>query len=231
MNGSEIMADIFAIAIDGPSGSGKSTAAKLLAKELNITYVDTGAMYRAVGLYCRNNGIDTKNQAEVESVLDDIAITFRLVGDTRRIFLMGEDVTDTIRTQDIGMAASDVGAIAKVREKLVEMQQLIAKEQSVVMDGRDIGTVVLKDAEVKIYLDATVEERTRRRIGELKDKGIESDYETVKKEIEERDYKDTHRAVTPLRKADDAVYVVNDGMGFKETTDYLLSIIKEKLGK
>ncbi len=231
MNGSGIMADIFAIAIDGPSGSGKSTAAKLLAKELNITYVDTGAMYRAVGLYCRNNGVDTKDRAAVEAVLDDISITFRLVGDVRRIFLMGEDVTDTIRTQDIGMAASDVGAIAKVRGKLVQMQQLIAKEQSVVMDGRDIGTVVLKDAEVKIYLDATVEERTRRRMGELKDKGIESDYETVKKEIEERDYKDTHRDVTPLRKAEDAVYVVNDGMSFEETTKLLSSIIKEKLGK
>ena len=225
------MADIFAIAIDGPSGSGKSTAAKMIAKKLNITYVDTGAMYRAVGLFCRRKGIDTKDEAGVISALDEINITFKVEGDTRRIMLNGEDVTDTIRTQDIGMAASDVGAIAEVRKKLVQMQQLIAKEQSVVMDGRDIGTVVLKDAEVKVYLDATVEERTRRRIGELKQKGIESDFETVKKEIEERDYNDTHRKVTPLCKAEDAVYFVNDGMKVEETADAIIKIVEEKLGK
>ena len=225
------MADIFAIAIDGPSGSGKSTAAKMIAKKLNITYVDTGAMYRAVGLFCRRKGIDTKDEAGVISALDEINITFKVEGDTRRIMLNGEDVTDTIRTQDIGMAASDVGAIADVRKKLVQMQQLIAKEQSVVMDGRDIGTVVLKDAEVKVYLDATVEERTRRRIGELKEKGIESDFETVKKEIEERDYNDTHRKVTPLCKAEDAVYFVNDGMKVEETADAIIKIVEEKLGK
>ena len=225
------MADIFAIAIDGPSGSGKSTAAKMIAKKLNITYVDTGAMYRAVGLFCRRKGIDTKDEAGVISALDEINITFKVEGDTRRIMLNGEDVTDTIRTQDIGMAASDVGAIAEVRKKLVQMQQLIAKEQSVVMDGRDIGTVVLKDAEVKVYLDATVEERTRRRIGELKEKGIESDFETVKKEIEERDYNDTHRKVTPLCKAEDAVYFVNDGMKVEETADAIIKIVEEKLGK
>ena len=225
------MADIFAIAIDGPSGSGKSTAAKMIAKKLNITYVDTGAMYRAVGLFCRRKGIDTKDEAGVISALDEINITFKVEGDTRRIMLNGEDVTDTIRTQDIGMAASDVGAIADVRKKLVQMQQLIAKEQSVVMDGRDIGTVVLKDAEVKVYLDATVEERTRRRIGELKEKGIESDFETVKKEIEERDYNDTHRKVTPLCKAEDAVYFVNDGMKVEETADAIIKIVEERLGK
>ena len=225
------MADIFAIAIDGPSGSGKSTAAKMIAKKLNITYVDTGAMYRAVGLFCRRKGIDTKDEAGVISALDEINITFKVEGDTRRIMLNGEDVTDTIRTQDIGMAASDVGAIAEVRKKLVQMQQLIAKEQSVVMDGRDIGTVVLKDAEVKVYLDATVEERTRRRIGELKQKGIESDFDTVKKEIEERDYNDTHRKVTPLCKAEDAVYFVNDGMKVEETADAIIKIVEEKLGK
>ena len=225
------MADIFAIAIDGPSGSGKSTAAKMIAKKLNITYVDTGAMYRAVGLFCRRKGIDTKDEAGVISALDEINITFKVEGDTRRIMLNGEDVTDTIRTQDTGMAASDVGAIAEVRKKLVQMQQLIAKEQSVVMDGRDIGTVVLKDAEVKVYLDATVEERTRRRIGELKEKGIESDFDTVKKEIEERDYNDTHRKVTPLCKAEDAVYFVNDGMKVEETADAIIKIVEEKLGK
>ena len=225
------MADIFARAIDGASGSGKSTAAKMIAKKLNITYVDTGAMYRAVGLFCRRKGIDTKDEAGVISALDEINITFKVEGDTRRIMLNGEDVTDTIRTQDIGMAASDVGAIAEVRKKLVQMQQLIAKEQSVVMDGRDIGTVVLKDAEVKVYLDATVEERTRRRIGELKQKGIESDFDTVKKEIEERDYNDTHRKVTPLCKAEDAVYFVNDGMKVEETADAIIKIVEEKLGK
>ncbi len=225
------MAEIFAIAIDGPSGSGKSTAAKMIAKKLGITYVDTGAMYRAVGLFCRRKGIDTKDEAGVLSVLDEIMITFKVDGDTRRIMLNGEDVTDAIRTQDIGMAASDVGAIADVRKKLVKMQQLIAKEQSVVMDGRDIGTVVLKDAKVKVYLDATVEERTRRRIGELKEKGIESDFDTVKKEIEERDYNDTHRKVTPLCKAEDAVYFVNDGMEVEQTAEAIIKIVRDKLGK
>ncbi|MBE6008645.1 MAG: (d)CMP kinase [Lachnospiraceae bacterium] len=225
------MAEIFAIAIDGPSGSGKSTAAKMIAKKLNITYVDTGAMYRAVGLYCRRKGIDTKDEASVVTVLDEINITFKVDGDTRRIMLNGEDVTDTIRTQDIGMAASDVGAIADVRKKLVKMQQMIAKEQSVVMDGRDIGTVVLKNAQIKIYLDATVEERTRRRIGELNEKGIISDFETIKKEIEERDYNDTHRKVTPLCKAEDAVYFVNDGMTVDETSDAIIKIVDERLGR
>lgn len=222
--------DIFAIAIDGPSGSGKSTAAKLLAKKLNITYIDTGAMYRAVGLFCKRKGVSTKDKEAVINLLDEIHITFSLDGDVRRILLNGEDVTDIIRTQEIGMAASDVGAIAAVREKLVFLQQQMAKEQSVVMDGRDIGTVVLKDAPIKIYLDASVEERTRRRMGELAEKGIESDFETVKAEIIERDYNDTHREVTPLRKAEDAVYVVTDGMTFAESNEVLLKIVKEKLG-
>lgn len=221
--------DIFAIAIDGPSGSGKSTAAKLLAKKLNITYIDTGAMYRAVGLFCIRKGVSTKDKEAVEALLNEIHITFKMDGDIRRILLNGEDVTDTIRTQEIGMAASDVGAIAAVREKLVFLQQQMAKEQSVVMDGRDIGTVVLKDAKIKIYLDATAEERTRRRMGELAEKGIESDFETVKAEMIERDYNDTHREVTPLRKAEDAVYVVTDGMTFNESNEVLLKIVKEKL--
>ncbi len=220
----------FAIAIDGPSGSGKSTAAKVLAKRLNITYIDTGAMYRTLGLFCKRNGVSTKDEAAVVSILDKCNITFKIEDDTRRILLNGEDVTDTIRTQEIGMAASDVGAIADVRKRMVYLQQEMAKEQSVVMDGRDIGTVVLKDAEIKIYLDASVEERTRRRMGELKEKGIESNFETVKAEIEERDYNDTHRKVTPLRKAEDAIYVLTDGFEIEQTNDKLLEIVKEKLG-
>lgn len=220
---------IFAIAIDGPSGSGKSTAAKALAKSLGITYIDTGAMYRSVGLFCIRNGVSTKDEKAVEGILDKVFITFKIDNGTRRIFLNGEDVTDTIRTQEIGMAASDVGAIAAVRAKLVELQQKMAEEQSVVMDGRDIGTVVLKDAKVKIYLDASVEERTRRRMGELAQKGIESDFATIKAEIEERDYNDTHRKVTPLRRADDAVEVITDGMTVDEVNDKLLKIVEEKV--
>ena len=223
------MSEVYAVAIDGPSGSGKSTAAKMLAERLNITYVDTGAMYRAVGLYCLNNGIPTTDENAVKSALDKINITFKITDGVRRIILNGSDVTDTIRTQQAGMAASNVAAIGAVREKLVDMQRDIAKEMSVVMDGRDIGTVVLKDAAVKLYIDASVEERTKRRMGELRAKGIESDFDTVKKEIEERDYNDTHRKLNPLRKADDAVEIITDGMSAEEVCERALDIITDKL--
>ena len=223
------MSEVYAVAIDGPSGSGKSTAAKMLAERLNITYVDTGAMYRAVGLYCLNNGISTTDENAVKSALDKINITFKITDGVRRIILNGSDVTDTIRTQQAGMAASNVAAIGAVREKLVDMQRDIAKEMSVVMDGRDIGTVVLKDAAVKLYIDASVEERTKRRMGELRAKGIESDFDTVKKEIEERDYNDTHRKLNPLRKADDAVEIITDGMSAEEVCERALDIITDKL--
>lgn len=224
------MTGIYSVAIDGPSGSGKSTAAKMLAEKLNITYVDTGAMYRAVGLYCVNNGVPTKNDEAVKSVLGNIDITFKTINGERRILLNGTDVTDTIRTQDAGMAASDVAAIPAVREKLVDMQRNIAKDMSVVMDGRDIGTNVLKNADVKLYIDASVEERTKRRIGELNGKGIKTDFNTVKGEIEQRDYNDTHRKLNPLRKAEDAVEIVTDGMSAEEVRDIALDIIKRRLG-
>lgn len=224
------MTGIYSVAIDGPSGSGKSTAAKMLAEKLNITYVDTGAMYRAVGLYCINNSVPTKNGEAVRSVLGNIDITFKTINGERRIFLNGTDVTDTIRTQDAGMAASDVAAIPAVREKLVDMQRNIAKDMSVVMDGRDIGTNVLKNADVKLYIDASVEERTKRRIGELNGKGIKTDFNTVKDEIEQRDYNDTHRKLNPLRKAEDAVEIVTDGMSAEEVRDIALDIIKRRLG-
>lgn len=223
------MAEIYAVAIDGPSGSGKSTAAKMLAERLNITYVDTGAMYRAVGLYCLNNGIPTTDENAVKSALDKINITFKITDGVRRIILNGSDVTDTIRTQQAGMAASNVAAIGAVREKLVDMQRNIAKEMSVVMDGRDIGTAVLKNAAIKLYVDASVEERTKRRMGELKAKGIESDFDTVKREIEERDYNDTHRKLNPLRKAEDAVEIVTDGMSAEEVCEKAMEIILNKL--
>ena len=172
-----------AVAVDGPAGSGKSTVAKLIAKNMNIVYIDTGAMYRTVGLYCIENGIDTENEKAVESVLDNIKMDIKANIDGQTIFLNGEDVTLKVRTQEAGKAASHVAAILAVREKLVEIQRNMAKGTSVIMDGRDIGTNVLPNAEVKIFLNASVEERAIRRVGELKALGENPDFDEVKEQI------------------------------------------------
>ncbi len=218
-----------AVAVDGPAGSGKSTVAKLIAKNMNIVYIDTGAMYRTVGLYCIENGIDTKNEKAVCSVLDDIKMDIKAQMGGQTIFLNGVDVTSKVRTQEAGRAASDVAVILAVREKLVEIQRNMAKGTSVIMDGRDIGTNVLPKAEVKIFLNASVEERAKRRVGELLALGENPDFDEVKEQIRKRDENDTNRKHNPLRKAEDAIEIDTTGMTIDEVTDKISDIIREKI--
>ena len=217
----------FAVAVDGPAGSGKSTVAKEIAKALGILYIDTGAMYRAVALYLLKNKIPADEGAVVAS-LDDLDMKIFPEAGGQRILLDGEDITSRIRTEEIGKAASSVAAYQKVREKLVEIQQGLAKEQSVIMDGRDIGTKVLPDAEVKIYLDASVEERAKRRVGELEAQGKTADLEIIREEIAHRDYQDMHRENSPLCRAEDAVNVDTTGLDIPAVTEKLLALIAEK---
>ena len=183
----------FAIAVDGPAGSGKSTVAKMVARKLGIIYVDTGAMYRTVALHCTQENIPLEEEAAVVAALDGLNMRIQPDTEGQRIFLNEEDVTAKIRTAEIGKGASVVAAYQNVRERMVELQQEMAQEQSVIMDGRDIGTVVLPHAEVKIYLDADAGERARRRVGELEAKGETADFEEIKKMIIQRDYNDMHR--------------------------------------
>ena len=218
----------FAVAVDGPAGSGKSTVAKEIAKALGILYIDTGAMYRTVGMACLKKCIDPADEGAVVASLDDLDMKIFPEAGGQRILLDGEDITSRIRTEEIGKAASSVAAYQKVREKLVEIQQGLAKEQSVIMDGRDIGTKVLPDAEVKIYLDASVEERAKRRVGELEAQGKTADLEIIREEIAHRDYQDMHRENSPLCRAEDAVNVDTTGLDIPAVTEKLLALIAEK---
>ena len=218
----------FAVAVDGPAGSGKSTVAKEIAKALGILYIDTGAMYRTVGMACLKKGIDPTDEEAVVASLDSLDMKIYPKAGGQRILLDGEDITSRIRTEEIGKSASSVAAYQKVREKLVEIQQGLAKEQSVIMDGRDIGTKVLPDAEVKIYLDASVEERAKRRVGELEAQGKTADLETIREEIAQRDYQDMHRENSPLCRAEDAVNVDTTGLDIPAVTEKLLALIAEK---
>ncbi len=196
----------FSIAIDGPAGAGKSTVAKAVATELNAMYLDTGAMYRAFGLYMLRRGA-IKDKSAIIAAVDDVDITVEFIDGAQHIFLGGEDVSDAIREPEVSMAASEVSTVPEVRERMVALQRKIAEGHDVIMDGRDIGTKVLPNATLKIYLTASVEERARRRCLELEQKGIPEPYEKVLEEMKARDYQDTHRAASPLRPADDAVTV------------------------
>lgn len=218
----------FAIAVDGPAGSGKSTVAKMVARKLGIIYVDTGAMYRTVALHCTQEGISLEDEAAVVASLDGLNMRIQPDTEGQRIFLNEEDVTAKIRTAEIGKGASVVAAYQKVRERMVELQQEMAREQSVIMDGRDIGTVVLPHAEVKIYLDADAEERAHRRVGELEAKGETADFEEIKKMIIQRDYNDMHREHSPLKKAEDAVSLDSTGMSIEEVLQAILDITAER---
>lgn len=208
---------IFQVAVDGPGGAGKSTIAKAVAKKLGIEYIDTGAMYRAVGLKMKRLGIPMEEKEPLFDMLENTDIDFS----EERIFLDGEDVSDLIRTQEISKAASDCSAFASVRKKLVALQQKMAKSKSVIMDGRDIGTVVLKDAQYKFFLTADDEERARRRYEELKAKGSEPSFEEVLSRLRERDHNDSTREVTPLRKAEDAEEIDSTNMSIQEVVDYV----------
>ncbi len=214
----------FRIAIDGPSGAGKSTVAKAVAKRLGFIQVDTGAMYRSVGLYIYRRGIDPSDADKVEPELKDINIDLGFSDEGQRIYLNGEDVSEKIRQNEISLYASKVSAIPAVRRFLLEMQRKVAREHSVVMDGRDIGTVILPDAELKIFQTASVRERAKRRCDELVAKGQDVDFEQIKKEIEERDYNDSHRAEAPLVPADDAVIIDNSNITIEENVAMIAAL-------
>ena len=221
----------FAVALDGPSGAGKSTLAKETAKALHIMYVDTGAIYRAVGLYALRCGVDPHDEAAVSAMLPEVKVSMTHADDgTQRMYLNGEDVSEAIRLPEVSMYASAVSALASVRAFLLEMQRSLAREHSVVMDGRDIGTVVLPDAEVKIFLTADDEVRARRRFLELEQRGTPKPFDEVLAEQKERDWNDTHRDVAPLRQADDAVVVDTSALDFEQSRALILKTIREKLG-
>lgn len=218
----------FQIAIDGPSATGKSTLAKALAKELSFIYIDTGAMYRAVGLYNIRKNIDLNNEADVVNTLKDISIDIKYIDKEQRIFLNGEDVSNQIREEKVGTAASIVSTYKKVREVLVDLQRSLANVQNVIMDGRDIGTVVLPNASLKIFLTASSEERTKRRYLELKEKGKDVSIEDVAKELEERDERDTKRANSPLTKAEDAILVDTTNMNIEQTIEHIKNLYEKR---
>lgn len=210
------------IAIDGPGGAGKSTIAKQVARALDIDYIDTGAMYRAVGYKLIRDNVDIYDEDALLAMLEATDIDFS----GGKTILDGEDISDRIRTQEISRKASECSALAPVRAKLVELQKKMGSTKSVIMDGRDIGTVVLKDAELKIYLTASAEERAERRYKELLLKGEDISYEKVLADMQERDYNDMHREITPLRKADDAIELDTTGMSIDEVTEYILRKVK-----
>lgn len=217
-----------AIAIDGPSGAGKSTIAQLLAKELKYIYIDTGAMYRSVALYCLNNGVDLSNKEKVESLLDNISIEITHIDGMQHLILNGEDVTERLRVQEVAGGASIVAAIPGVRRFLTEIQKEMADKANVVMDGRDIGTFVLPGAGVKIYMDADPDIRAQRRTSELAGKGIHADKEQIKSEIIQRDIDDKNREHSPLTQAEDAIYIDTSKLSKNEVVNMILKIVQER---
>lgn len=207
------------IAIDGPAGAGKSTIAKELARILGFMYVDTGAMYRTAALSCLKNNIDFENEDDVSKNCDDADIKIIYEDGVQKMFLGGVNVSEKIRREEVGNAASKVAKYPGVRKKLVKLQQELAKKYDVIMDGRDIGTMVLPDAQLKIYLTASVEKRAERRFKELLEKGLECRLEEIEKDIEQRDYNDMHRKESPLKKAEDAIEVDTSDMTIAEVTE------------
>ena len=224
------------IAIDGHSSCGKSTMAKDLAREVGYIYVDTGAMYRAVTLYCmRNHLIDAQGEvltARLKALMPQVSVTFQLNKETGKpdTYLNDERVEDTIRSIEVSSNVSKVAAIPFVREAMVEQQRLLGKEKGVVMDGRDIGTTVFPDAELKVFVTASPEVRAQRRYDELKAKGMAADYDDILKNVQERDYMDSHRAVSPLRKAEDALLLDNSEMTIAQQRDWLMDKFNKALG-
>lgn len=219
---------MISVAIDGPSGAGKSTLARRLAGELGYVYVDTGAMYRAIGLYGHRQGADLHSEDAMKALLPQIQLSIAYQDGAQHIFLNGEDVSQAIRAEEIGMAASAVAAVPAVRSFLLETQRGMARTQNVLMDGRDIGTVVLPDATVKIFLTASPEARAQRRMKELVEKGTPAEFETVLADIRQRDDQDTHRAVAPLKQAEDAVLVDTSELDFEQSFQTLKEIILQR---
>lgn len=216
------------IAIDGPAGAGKSTIAKMVSAKLGYIYVDTGALYRTAALFITENNIPDE---EIEKALESADISLKFIDGTQRVFLGERDVSDFIRTPEISMAASRTSAIPAVRAYLFETQKKIARENNVIMDGRDIGTVVLPDADVKIFLTASAEERANRRFKELSEKPDCPPYDDILKDIIQRDYQDMHRETSPLKQADDTVLVDTTKLDLEESADEIIRIINEKIGR
>ncbi len=217
-----------AVAIDGPAGAGKSTAARAAAKRLGYIYVDTGAMYRAVGVRMLTLGISPKETGRVEEALKGLSVSLRFTEEGQRVLLNGEDVTGQIRTPEASRAASDFSALPCVRSFLLGLQQDLAKTNSVVMDGRDVGTVVLPWAQVKIFLTASPEERARRRHRELLEKGEAPSYEEILSDMIARDYQDSHREIAPLRPAPDAVLLDSTGLTLDEVVERIVGLVRKK---
>ena len=217
------------VAIDGPAGAGKSTVARAAAKELGYIYVDTGALYRAVGVYCLRNSIFTTDAQIVGGILKDITVELKFIDGVQHVFLNGDDVSTEIRLPEASMAASNVSAIPSVRAFLFDLQRDIAAKNNCLMDGRDIGTVVLPNAEVKIFLTADPEERAMRRFKELQEKGSTVTYKEVLDDLVVRDYNDSHREIAPLKPADDSVTINTTGMTLEESINKIIETVKEKM--
>ncbi len=216
----------YSIAIDGPAGAGKSTIAKTVSKHLSFIYVDTGAMYRAMALFVLRNNIDPNDSEAISKVYDRVDINLDYIDEEQHVYLNGENVTSIIRSEEVGNAASTVSKHLIIREKLVELQQIIASNTSVVMDGRDIGTVVLPNADLKIYLTASAKERAKRRYLDLKDKGIDGDIDKIKADIISRDEQDMTRENSPLTQADDAIMLDSSNMSIEEVVSKILELFK-----
>ena len=221
---------IINIAIDGPGGAGKSTISKAIAKKLDILYVDTGALYRTVGLFVKSKGVDPKDAEGVTAILPEISLEVKYENGAQAVYLNGVDHGDAIRTPEMSMYASNVSAIPSVRAFLLETQKQIARTNSVIMDGRDIGTVILPNADVKIFLTASPECRAMRRYKELCEKGQSVRYEDVLKEMNERDAQDSSRAIAPAKPAEDAIFLDNSELNFEESVNAIIDIIENKCG-
>ena len=214
------------IAIDGPSGSGKSTVAKLLSKKLNVLYLDTGAMYRACAVEARNSGVDVNSEAEVNALAEKVCVTVGYSGGEQITYLDGEDVSKTIRENEISLLASKISAYPAIRKKMVEAQREVAKTNDCILDGRDVGTNVLPNAEYKFFVTASIGVRAERRRKELTERGEKVDFETLKKEMEQRDYQDTHREISPLKQAKDAILIDTSKLSIDEVLNKILAIVK-----
>ncbi len=215
---------MYNIAIDGPAGAGKSTIAKIVAKELGFIYVDTGAMYRTLALACFRDGINTSDEKTVVDKCESVKVTLGYEDETQKVYLNGEDVSTEIRREEIGNLTSSIAVYSGVRKILVALQKDLAAKNNVVMDGRDIGTAVLPNADLKIYLTASVETRAKRRYDELVEKGQDCDLKDIEKDIEDRDYRDMNREVSPLTQADDAVLVDSSDMTIDEVVEKIISL-------
>ena len=220
-----------AIAIDGPAGAGKSTIAERIAEELGYLYIDTGALYRAIGLFMLENGADAADPKQVCPLLKKISVSLEYQNKNLKVILNGNDVSSKIRSEEVSTASSKVSAIPEVRKFLIDVQRNLAEKDNVVMDGRDIGTVVLPNAQVKIFLTASPEDRARRRFEEMIQKGIKSDYNDVLNDMKQRDYRDIHRAISPLKAAEDAIKIDTTDNTFEQSVKLVIQIIRRSLSK